>query len=39
MSREVGQWGDWWLASGCGVGSMVIVEVDPAGQGLPAFCF
>lgn len=33
MSREVGQPGDGWLASGRGVGSVVIVEVEPAGQG------
>ena len=30
MSREVGQSGDRWLASDGGVGSMVIVEVQPA---------
>ena len=30
MSREVGQAGDRWLASKCGVGSMMIVEVQPA---------
>ena len=33
MSREVGQSGDWWLASEGGVGAVVIVEVEPAGQG------
>jgi hypothetical protein len=31
MSGEVGQPGDGWLASDGGVGSVVIVEVDPAG--------
>jgi endonuclease III len=30
MSREVGQSGDWWLASDGGVGSVMIVEVQPA---------
>ena len=30
MSREVGQSGDWWAASDGGVGSVVIVEVQPA---------
>jgi adenylate cyclase len=30
MSREVGQSGDRWAASDGGVGSMVIVEVEPA---------
>ena len=32
MSREVGQSGDRWLASDGGVGSVVIVEMEPAGQ-------
>lgn len=31
MSREVGQSGDGWLASDGGVGSVVIVEVEPVG--------
>ena len=30
MSREVGQSGDRWLASDGGVGSVMIVEVQPA---------
>lgn len=30
MSREVGQSGDRWLSSDGGVGSVVIVEVQPA---------
>jgi hypothetical protein len=30
MSREVGQSGNWWPASDGGVGSVVIVEVQPA---------
>lgn len=33
MSREVGQSRDWWLASDGGVGSMVIVEMQPPSQG------
>ena len=33
MSRDVGQSGDRWLASDGGVGSVVIVEVQPAGEG------
>lgn len=33
MSREVGQSCDWWLASDGGVGSMMIVEMQPARQG------
>ena len=33
MSREVGQSRDWWLASDGGVGSVVIVEMQPAWQG------
>ncbi|GAA2106393.1 hypothetical protein GCM10009841_25820 [Microlunatus panaciterrae] len=33
MSSEVGQPGDWRLASDGGVGSVMIVEVEPAGQG------
>src|SRR5699024_10604986 len=36
MFREVGQSGDWWLASEGGVGSVVIVEVQPPGQGCVA---
>ncbi|OOC03658.1 hypothetical protein B0293_25605 [Amycolatopsis azurea DSM 43854] len=32
MSREVGQSGDGWLASEGGVGSVVIVEVQPGGE-------
>ena len=39
MSRDVGQSGDGWGASYCGVGSVVIVEVEPAGQGFAAFGF
>lgn len=37
MSREVGQSGDGWLASDGGVGSVMIVEVEPARQGGIAF--
>src|SRR5512145_2614596 len=33
MSRHVGQPGDWRLASDCGVGTVVIVEVEPPGKG------
>ena len=36
MSREVGQSGDWWLAADGGVGAVVIVEVQPFGQGVVA---
>lgn len=36
MSRDVVQPGDGWLASDGGVGSVVIVEVEPAGQGVVA---
>src|SRR5699024_7613471 len=36
MFREVGQSGDWWLASDGGVGSVGIVEVQPPGQGCVA---
>lgn len=36
MSREVGQSGDRWLASDGGVGSVVIVEVQPLGEGFVA---
>ena len=36
MSREVGQSGDWWLASDGGVGSVVIVGVEPSRQLGPA---
>ena len=32
MAGEVGQAGDRWLASDGGVGSVVIVEVEPAGR-------
>ena len=39
MSREVGQSCDWWPAADGGVGSVVIVEVQPAGQGGAAFGF
>lgn len=33
MSREVGQPGDWWLASDGGVDTVLIVVVQPSGQG------
>jgi len=33
MSREIGQSGDRRLASEGGVGAVVIVEVQPSGQG------
>jgi hypothetical protein len=36
MSGEVGQPGDRWPASDGGVGAVVIVEVQPAGQGVIA---
>lgn len=36
MSREVGQPGDRWPTSEGGVGSVVIVEVEPCGQGCVA---
>jgi two-component system, NarL family, response regulator LiaR len=39
MSRHVGQSADWWLAADGGVGSVVIVEVEPAGKGCSTFGF
>lgn len=33
MSREVGQSGDWWLASDGGAGAVMFVEVEPVRQG------
>jgi hypothetical protein len=39
MSRHVGQSGDWWFAADGGVGSVVIVEVEPTWQGFSSFGF
>jgi hypothetical protein len=39
LPGEVGQAGDGWFAAGCGVGSVVIVEVEPGGEGFAAGVF
>ena len=38
MSRHVGQSSDRWPAADCGVGAVVIVDVEPVGQGGVALC-
>lgn len=39
LPRDVGQPRDGWFAAGCGVGPVVLVVMQPGGQGLPSGCF